>query len=163
MRERLTDNPNELSLLISLLCERMAGPEHGSLVTKDVLDWVERELGADYAWPGNVRELEQCVRNVIVRKRYRPARRAEAPTTELDRALLGSGLSAEAVLDRYALLVYREIGNYVEAGRRLGLDRRTVRERVERCVAQSAIVESACDPSERIRASVQRDPRLSGA
>jgi hypothetical protein len=137
LRERLTDNANELSLLISLLSERMAGSEHGSVVTRDVLEWVERELGAGYAWPGNVRELEQCVRNVIVRKRYRPARR-DPPKAELDRALLGSGLSADAVLDRYALLVYRETGNYVEAGRRLGLDRRTVRERIERCLAERA-------------------------
>src|SRR5262249_38224372 len=39
------------------------------------LAWIEKELGPDYGWPGNVRELEQCVRNVLVRKRYRPAER----------------------------------------------------------------------------------------
>jgi DNA-directed RNA polymerase specialized sigma24 family protein len=41
-------------------------------------------------------------------------------------------LSAEALLDRYAALVYRETKSYVETGRRLGLDRRTVKERAER-------------------------------
>jgi hypothetical protein len=132
LRERLTDNPLELRLLIALLSERIAGLDQGETVAKDALEWVERELGADYAWPGNVRELEQCVRNVMVRKRYRPARRDPQPTSVLDRALLESGLGADALLDRYALLVYRESGNYVEAGRRLELDRRTVRERAER-------------------------------
>jgi transcriptional regulator with GAF, ATPase, and Fis domain len=116
---------------VGALSERIAGPEHGSSLAKDVLAWVDRELGSAYAWPGNVRELEQCVRNVLVRKRYRPAR-VKAKTPELDRALLASKLGTEALLDRYAALVYRETESYVEAGRRLGLDRRTVKERAER-------------------------------
>jgi len=37
-----------------------------------------------------------------------------------------------ALLDRYAALVYRETRSYVEAGGRLGLDRRTVKERADR-------------------------------
>ncbi len=84
-----------------------------------------------YPWPGNVRELEQCGRNVLVRQRYRPARRTPA-APELDRALLASGFDGEALLDRYCALLYRETHSYVETGRRLGLDRRTVKERAER-------------------------------
>ena len=34
-----------------------------------------RSLGADYVWPGNYRELEQCIRNLLIRKRL-PARAA---------------------------------------------------------------------------------------
>jgi DNA-binding NtrC family response regulator len=131
LRERLEADPSELMMLVGALSERIAGTEHGRALARDVLAWVENELGAAYAWPGNVRELEQCVRNVLVRKRYRPARR-QAPAAELDRALLASELGTEALLDRYAALVYRETQSYVEAGRRLGLDRRTVKERAER-------------------------------
>ena len=131
LRERIEADPNELLLMVSVLSERIAGAEYGPAVAKEVLQWVEQELGAGYAWPGNVRELEQCVRNVLVRKRYRPARRSAKPA-ELDQALLQSKLTSEALLDRYAALVYGQTESYVETGRRLGLDRRTVKERVDR-------------------------------
>ena len=117
--------------MMSVLSERIAGTEHGPELARQVLSWVSRELGPGYGWPGNVRELEQCVRNVLVRKRYRPARRAPSGSA-LDQALQTSGLDAEALLDRYAALVYRETRSYVETGRRLGLDRRTVKDRVDR-------------------------------
>jgi hypothetical protein len=131
LRERFDADPNELALMTTVLSERIAGPEHGPAIGQEVLQWVERELGPGYGWPGNVRELEQCVRNVLVRKRYRPARR-RAQRSLLDQALLDSELGSEALLDRYCALIYRETRSYVETGRRLGLDRRTVKERAER-------------------------------
>jgi transcriptional regulator with PAS, ATPase and Fis domain len=134
LRERIEADPNELHLMVAVLSERIAGSEHGPAVAREVLKWVERELGSAYAWPGNVRELEQCVRNVLVRKRYRPALRTAQRST-LDQALLDSRLGSEALLDRYCALVYRETQSYVETGRRLGLDRRTVKERAERGAA----------------------------
>ena len=134
LRERLAADPAELGILVSVLSERIAGPEHAQSLTKDVLHCVEKELGAAYAWPGNVRELEQCVRNVLVRRRYRPAER-KVLVSALDEALLTSGLEGEALLDRYCALVYRETGSYVETGRRLGLDRRTIKDRADRGLA----------------------------
>lgn len=131
LRERIEADPSELYLMVSVLSERIAGQEYGPALAKEVLHWVEHELGSGYGWPGNVRELEQCVRNVLVRKRYRPAQRTTRPS-ELDQALLTSGLGSEALLDRYCALVYRETRSYVETGQRLGLDRRTVKERAER-------------------------------
>ena len=131
LRERIAAEPDELALMVSVLSERIAGAEYGPALGKEVRQWVEQELGVAYPWPGNVRELEQCVRNVLVRKRYRPAERR--PTLSgLDQALLNSQLGSEALLDRYAALVYRETQSYVETGRRLGLDRRTVKERADR-------------------------------
>jgi transcriptional regulator with AAA-type ATPase domain len=134
LRERIAADPNELTLMVAVLSERIAGAEYGPALAKEVQHWIEHELGVAYAWPGNVRELEQCVRNVLVRKRYRPAERKQthAALAGLDQALLDSQLGGEALLDRYAALVYRETQSYVETGRRLGLDRRTVKERAER-------------------------------
>jgi hypothetical protein len=131
LHERILADTNELQLMVSVLSERIAGAEYGPALSKEVLEWVEKELGPDYGWPGNVRELEQCVRNILVRKRYRPAQRVREPSG-LDQALVDSKLSSEALLDRYAALVYRETQSYVETGRRLGLDRRTVKDRADR-------------------------------
>jgi transcriptional regulator with AAA-type ATPase domain len=131
LRERIEADPRELLLMVSVLSERIAGAEYGPALAREVLDWVHRELGPGYGWPGNVRELEQCVRNVLVRKRYRPARRAP-DRSALEQALLESRLDAETLLDRYAALVYQETQSYVETGRRLGLDRRTVKDRADR-------------------------------
>jgi DNA-binding NtrC family response regulator len=131
LRERIEAEPSELLLMVSVLCERIAGTEYGPELAKEVQSFVESELGTTYPWPGNVRELEQCVRNVLVRKRYRPARRTP-PASDLDRALLASGFDGEALLDRYCALLYRDTKSYVETGRRLGLDRRTVKERATR-------------------------------
>ena len=131
LRERIAADPSELTLMVSVLSERIAGPEYGPSLANEVQAFVERDLGRSYPWPGNVRELEQCVRNVLLRKRYRPARRS-AGTSDLDRALLSSELSSEALLDRYCALLYEQTESYVETGRRLGMDRRTVKERAER-------------------------------
>jgi len=134
LRERIEAEEREFTLMVSVLSERIAGAEYGPELAQEVQSFVERELGTDYPWPGNVRELEQCVRNVLVRQRYRPARRTPAAPValDLDRALLASGFDGEALLDRYCALLYRETNSYVETGRRLGLDRRTVKDRAER-------------------------------
>jgi transcriptional regulator with GAF, ATPase, and Fis domain len=133
LRERIAADPNELFLMVSVLSERIAGAEYGPELAKEVQSFTERELGRDYGWPGNVRELEQCVRNVLVRSRYRPARRsAPAPAPGLDNALLATGHDVETLLDRYCALSYEQTKSYVETGKRLGLDRRTVKERAER-------------------------------
>jgi transcriptional regulator with AAA-type ATPase domain len=132
LRARLDCDPDELPQLVGLLTRRIAGDESADALAREVLEWVDQRLGRDYPWPGNVRELEQCVRNVLVRREYHPARRAEASESALDRELLRCGLSAEALIQHYSALVHRQTGNYVETGRRLGLDRRTVKERVTR-------------------------------
>ena len=45
--------------------------------------------------------------------------------------MLAGALTADEMLRRYCTLVYAETGSYQETARRLGLDRRTVREKVD--------------------------------
>ena len=65
----------------------MAAPSHPKLSRKTLRqpdefitsvdwigDWIARNLEPGYLWPGNYRELEQCIKNVLIRRDYRPAR-----------------------------------------------------------------------------------------
>ena len=88
-------------------------------------------MGLDYAWPGNFRELEQCVRNVILRGSYQKARAAEAPGGELAAAIENLEIDADTLLSRYVTLAYHRLGSYVAAAEKLGLDRRTVKAKVD--------------------------------
>jgi transcriptional regulator with GAF, ATPase, and Fis domain len=121
---------SELCRMVAYAAEKSAGPE-APAITAEVMTWIEDELGADYAWPGNFRELEQCVRNVMIRKEYRPALRPRRDS-DLAAEIEDGVLTAEQLLDRYCRVVFEKTGhNLSETARRLGLDRRTVRARVK--------------------------------
>jgi transcriptional regulator with AAA-type ATPase domain len=127
---QLAGAPDELGRLVLFLADRIAGPAEGAALAREVEAWIERHLGRGYTWPGNVRELEQCVRNVLVRKEYRPERKSGV-LDELVDGVRAKRFTADELLNRYCTLVYAETGSYVETARRLKLDRRTVRARVD--------------------------------
>ena len=131
LREQLTETPQELRVLTGFIARRIIGEEAEQLAD-EVVAWIDKHLGPDYAWPGNVRELEQCVRNVLIRKSYVP--RTAAPKdarTRLASEFCEGVLSADELLSRYCTVVYAQTDNYAEAARRLGLDRRTVKSHVD--------------------------------
>ena len=133
LKEQLRDAPDDLRDLVLFIARRVigkGGSEEAETVTEEVIAWITNHLGLDYDWPGNVRELEQCVRNIIVRKEYRPTlvgRDASSSVVDLESATL----TAEELLEKYCAAVYERTGNYLETARRLGLDRRTVKSKVE--------------------------------
>lgn len=132
----MKDQPDDLRLIVYHLLRRIVGDEAESLVD-ETIEVIKRDVPADYAWPGNVRELEQCVRNVMIRRSYHPPKTviqaAASPARQLAEAMSDGRFTADQLLDRYCALVYQRTGNYVETARRLKLDRRTVRSRVQRC------------------------------
>ena len=98
--------------------------------------WIDARLGPDYAWPGNVRELDQCLRNILIRQEYHPARPRQPissgdPYQRLTEDMRDRKLSADEVMRRYCSLVYREEENFERAAKRLKLDRRTVKSKVD--------------------------------
>lgn len=132
LREQIDASPDVLPQLTLFMVRRVAGDEAEGCIA-EVQQWMAGNLPADYAWPGNYRELEQCVRNIMIRGSYQPVMEENAglPEDTFSAAFRAGKLQAEEVLAYYAALVYRQTGSYEEAARRLGLDRRTVKARVE--------------------------------
>ena len=134
LHEQLRSSPGELENLILFIARREAGDEAQALA-EEVVAWVKDSLGRDYAWPGNFRELEQCVRNVLLRREYHPPAPPQAATAdaagELCRRLAAADLSADELLSGYCTLVYARYRSYEETARRLKLDRRTVKARID--------------------------------
>jgi DNA-directed RNA polymerase specialized sigma24 family protein len=84
-----------------------------------------------------MRELEQCIRNVLVRREYRPLRdRHVSAQEEWLARVRGLELSAPELLRWYSTLVYAQTESYSETARRLGVDRRTVRDRIDRALLE---------------------------
>jgi transcriptional regulator with PAS, ATPase and Fis domain len=131
LAEQLADSPGVLRELVFYMARRVAGQE-GEELAREVLAWIEGNLGADYPWPGNYRELEQCIKNVLIRRNYRPSRAApENPADEFAEAARAGRLSADELLSRYVTIVYSRTRSYEETARRLGLDRRTVKAKID--------------------------------
>ncbi|SPE37447.1 Sigma54 specific transcriptional regulator, Fis family [Candidatus Sulfopaludibacter sp. SbA3] len=134
---QLSDSPGVLRELVFYMSRRVAGAEAEELAP-EVMDWITGNLGSDYAWPGNYRELEQCVKNVLIRRNYRPSDSAAAdPIEALAGDLRAGRLTADELLARYVTLVYSRTGSYEETARRLGLDRRTVKAKVDTALLES--------------------------
>ena len=131
LRDQLRDAPDELRNLVLFVSERVVGEADAPELAGEAMACIDRDLGPDYPWPGNVRELEQCVRNVLVRKRYRPPAVPAQQTDGLAAALQDGGLTARELLARYCTTVYARTGSYQETARRLALDRRTVKQHVD--------------------------------
>ena len=133
LAEQIDGDVGELHALVTHISRRLVDDEAEALAA-DVEAWIDRHLGREYRWPGNVRELEQCVRNVLIRREYRPTTSAPRAATALEaltRDMTAGTLDAEQLLRRYCTLVYARCGSYEETGRRLGLDRRTVKAKID--------------------------------
>lgn len=132
LRQRLSESPGELEILVALLLSRMMGADQTQL-TDMVMSTLKRDLAKDYRWPGNVRELEQAVRRVLLTQGYS----GDLTFAHMDReeAFLSDfragTLSAKSLMSRYCALLYERCGTYEEVARRAGLDRRTVKKHLE--------------------------------
>jgi len=131
LHEQLRESPGVLRELLLFMAQRVVGDEAEALAA-EVETWIVQHLGRDYRWPGNIRELEQCVRNVLVRQEYRPLQtRPRSPHEECFAAFAGGLLTADELLRRYCTLVYAQTGSYEETARRLQLDRRTIKSKID--------------------------------
>jgi transcriptional regulator with AAA-type ATPase domain len=135
---QLKDRPGDLDMLVSHVVARLVNADEIEAVTEQVSTFVRKKLGMDYPWPGNIRELEQCARNVLIQGEYTSQAQhagdegdaGRSMAGKLSRAFLAGEISADELLDTYTSWVFQKTQSYSETGRKLGLDRRTVKSRV---------------------------------
>ncbi len=127
----LAEEPGELERLVAFISERLAGSE-GPALTAETCDFIRNQLPYDYDWPGNFRELEQCVRNVLLHGDYQPQdlRRQPKGQPEWQQRFAEGGYTVDELLRAYITPLYDKTPNYEELGRKLGIDRRTVKKYV---------------------------------
>jgi transcriptional regulator with PAS, ATPase and Fis domain len=133
LRQRLDDQPAELDRLVRFIATRLVEDE-AEAVADEVLAWIRENLGKGYAWPGNIRELEQCARNVLIRQTYTPPPASAASASaaaSLTASIEGLELTADQLLKQYCTIAYDQMRNYEAVGRKLQLDRRTVKAHVD--------------------------------
>jgi transcriptional regulator with AAA-type ATPase domain len=132
LRQQLRDAPEQLRILVTFLAARLVGEAEAEPVAAEVVTWIEQGLGMAYDWPGNVRELEQCVLNVLIHNEYHPiGPTGSDPRRDLARAVAGGSLSIDELTRRYCTLVYANTQSYERAAQLLGIDRRTVKSRLD--------------------------------
>jgi DNA-binding NtrC family response regulator len=141
LHDVLKESPEALSELTLFMAQRLlsddvseedAVAQEAEELACEVEDWIENELGADYEWPGNYRELEQCVRNILIHREYRPMHLSSGNAQQTFFAQVKAGeLNADQLLRWYCTHVYSQTGNYAETARRLQLDRRTVKAKID--------------------------------
>jgi hypothetical protein len=149
LRQRLVDEPAELSLLVDFLARHVAGDAEGPALAAAALAELARVPPA-YPWPGNVRELAQHVRAVLVHGTLDdasfapPARQREAggAIDWIADARVGR-LTVDELVTRYVRHVHARIGTYDGTAQQLGLDRRTVKARVTAPDARPAAIPDA--------------------
>ncbi|WOO39591.1 sigma 54-interacting transcriptional regulator [Rubellicoccus peritrichatus] len=131
LKDILANNASELERLVGFIARRVAGPE-GSSLTAEVCDFIRKEMPAEYPWPGNFRELEQCVRNVLIHGDYTAEEfHSKRKVPEWQRRFEQGEFTADELLSEYVTRLYKETPNYEALGRRLDLDRRTVKKYVK--------------------------------
>ncbi len=130
LREQLDDAPDDLGVMIASIATRLVGSAEGGAFAQETRRWIEKNLGHDYRWPGNFRELEQCVRNVMIRGEYRPAKLEGGGGDDWISQVGAGTLSEKELLERYTRMVFAQSLTLEETARRMGVDRRTVRARL---------------------------------
>jgi len=136
--DQLQHRPEDLRSLVYHVSQRFVGNDSENNddaqgLTDQAIDWIEKNLGETYPWSGNIRELEQCVSGIMIRGRYLPAGTTSSKSTYpswVQKAVNGE-LNSDQLTQHYCRWIYEKIGSYDGAARHLGIDRRTVKAKIE--------------------------------
>lgn len=137
LRQRLSESPEELERMVSLLIERLTGAPEQALAQR-VSNSLRSSLPTHYGWPGNVRELEQAVRRVLLGTPYRGLQRPSRHDSSLSKRIQTGDLTAAELLADYCGELHQQLGSYEAVARVVALDRRTVKKHVDDFQQRSA-------------------------
>jgi DNA-binding NtrC family response regulator len=138
LQEQIVDCPDDLTLLARFMAQRVLPdlPEESLALAAEAVDWIVNHMNPGYDWPGNIRELEQCVRNVMIRKSYTPAKkviREVEPTasSRFAREVAAGQFTLEQLTEHYVSMIYAIEGqHYGRAAKRLNMDWRTLKQKL---------------------------------
>jgi len=132
LREQLDERPDDLHSLTQHIARKVAGTDSETL-GQQACEWILNNLGANYPWRGNIRELEQCVSSIMIRGSYTPADRSQSTSGKNDwtQDAASCQLTADELLQRYCTWIYYHTDSYEAAAKKLKIDRRTVKAKVD--------------------------------
>jgi DNA-binding NtrC family response regulator len=146
--EQIADFPDDLMCLAEFVARQVLPnlPEESQALAREAVDWIATQLSANYRWPGNIRELEQCVRNVMIRKSYRPVQQNQisvgaSPHEQFAQAVAEGRFTLEELIENYVSLIYAsEAQHYGRASHRLNVDWRTLKLKLnQKLIAQYSV------------------------
>lgn len=148
LRAQLNACPQDLHSLTQHLTRKIAG-ENSESLGQQACDWILQNLGSNYPWRGNIRELEQCISSIMIRGRYVPADPFTTSSANADwtQAAVACQLTADQLLQRYCTWSYHHTHSYEASARQLGLDRRTVKAKVDATMLEQLRSSESPDPS----------------
>jgi transcriptional regulator with AAA-type ATPase domain len=148
LRQRIREDPAELDDLVNHMVNRIVGEHSEELagnVLKEIREQVpsdyawpgnvrELEHPSDYAWPGNVRELEQCIRRILLKRKYE-IDKAHIDPGDIEGRLIAAvkegSMDAQTLLSNYCRFLYNKCESYEAVARSTELDRRTVKKYID--------------------------------
>ena len=133
LRQRLQDDPVELTRLLTRTIERILGTSAPDLV-ESVRVTIHQTLPADYHWPGNVRELEQCVRRILLKQGYEgdSGKNGRGDSTmQLLIDMEQGTITIRELSSLYCKQLHQRLGSYEAVARKVGIDRRTVKKYID--------------------------------
>ncbi|MBN2528793.1 MAG: sigma-54-dependent Fis family transcriptional regulator [Deltaproteobacteria bacterium] len=131
LAEQIADDSSELTTIVRQLACNIAGEAECEGLTGETMTFIETHMPESYEWPGNIRELEQCVCNILVRGHYTPMTGRVPSAVDFGELLQQGKMTADELVNTYCTHVYAQTQSFVETAKRLNIDRRTVKSKVD--------------------------------
>jgi transcriptional regulator with PAS, ATPase and Fis domain len=129
LKDILAENSENLQNTVMYILSKMFSDEEAVKLSNEITLWITKTLGLTYNWPGNFRECEQCIRNYLLRKNYKPVDVKQKSNNWVE-SCVDQELSLDELTKVYVNAMFEKIGNFEEVARKLHVDRRTIKSKL---------------------------------